>query len=83
MKGVLIMAKWILDHITKENGKWFAEVKSEDITKREHTGNIWGWEGMNYNSLCVILKEYYNISLPSIKDLKILKKTSSRITYIL
>ena len=77
------MNKYILDHVTMENGKYYAEVKTEDITEREHTGNIWGWDGMNYNSLCAILKEYYNIVLPPIKDLKILKRTTSRTTYIL
>lgn len=54
---------YILDHITQENGKWFAEIKNEEITKREHTGNIWGWDGMSYSSLKCILEEYYNIKI--------------------
>ena len=77
------MNNFVLDHITKENGKWFAEFKDLEITTREHTGNIWGWDGMSYQSLKAISEEYYNIKIPDIKDLKILKKTKNRITYIL
>lgn len=62
------------DHITQENGKWFAEIKNEEITKREHTGNIWGWDGMSYSSLKCILEEYYNIKIPTIKELILIKK---------
>ena len=73
---------YILDHITQENGKWFAEVKDEEIAKREHTGNIWGWDGMSYSSLKCILKEYYNIEIPIIKELTLIKRTRNRKTYI-
>lgn len=74
---------WILDHVTKENGKFYAEVKTEDIAEREHTGNVFGWDGMSFSSLRCILREYYNIILPPIKEMKILKRTSARTTYIL
>lgn len=73
---------YILDHVTKENGKWFAEVKDESMN-REHTGNVFGWEGMTFNSLKCIVSEYYNITIPTIKEMKLLKKTQSRETYIL
>lgn len=73
---------YILDHITQENGKWFAEIKNEEITKREHTGNIWGWDGMSYSSLKCVLEEYYNIKIPTIKELTLIKKTSNRKIYI-
>jgi hypothetical protein len=72
--------KWKLDHITKENGKWFAEIINETGT-REHTGNLWGWDGMTYNSLKCILSKYYNIILPPIKELKVLKKNANRTVY--
>ena len=76
------MSEYTLDHITKENDKWFAEIK-DDGNNTEHTGDIYGWEGMNYPSLKCILSEYYNIDIPKVKDLKILKKTSNRIIYVL
>jgi hypothetical protein len=72
---------YTLDHITKENGKWFAEVKDENMN-REHTGNVFGWEGMSLNSLRCMVSEYYNIDVPHIKEMKLLKKTQNRETYI-
>lgn len=74
---------WILDHITKENGKYYAEVKEPNMKKREHTGNICGWNGMSYSSLRLVLEKHYNIALPAIKEMKILKKTECRTIYIL
>lgn len=39
---------YILDHITQENGKWFAEIKNEEITKkRTHRKYM----GMGWNEL--------------------------------
>lgn len=76
------MSEYKLDHMVKENDKWFAEIRDEDNNK-EHTGNIYGREGMSYSSLKCILSEYYNIDIPKIKDLKILKKTSNRTVYVL
>lgn len=76
--------EWTLDHITKENGKWFAELRKHNAngtSVKEHTGNLWGWNGMSYQSLKVMLNEYYNISLPSIKELKLIKRTQARAIY--
>lgn len=74
--------EWKLDHITKENGKWFAEVANK-TGDREHTGHLWGWDGMAYNSLKCILAEYYNITLPPMKELTVLKKNTNRTVYTL
>lgn len=76
------MTKYTLDHITKENGKWFAELNDENMNK-EHTGNIWGWDGMSFSSLRSIVSEYYNIEIPKIKEINLLKKTRNREIYIL
>ena len=76
--------EYTLDHITKENGKWFAEIrqhKGNGVSTREHTGNLWGWNGMTYNSLKCMLAEYYNISIPKISELKLIKKTTCRKIY--
>ena len=76
--------EYTLDHITQENGKWFAEIrqhKGNGVSTREHTGNLWGWNGMTYNSLKCMLAEYYNISIPKISELKLIKKTTCRKIY--
>lgn len=76
--------EYTLDHITKEDGKWFAEVRKHNAngtSVREHTGDLWGWNGMTYNSLKCMLSENYNIELPPIKELQLIKRTSCRKIY--
>ncbi|MBP9996946.1 MAG: hypothetical protein KBT19_06675 [Lachnospiraceae bacterium] len=70
--------KWTLDHITKENGKWFAELRRHNVngtSVRVHTGSLWGWNGMSYQSLKATLNEYYNIPIPTISELKLIRFT--------
>lgn len=76
--------EYTLDHITQENGKWFAEVRKHNAngtSVREHTGDLWGWNGMTYNSLKCMLSEHYNIEIPTIKELKLIKRTACRKMY--
>ena len=70
-----------IDHITQENGRWFVEINENGI--KEHSGNLWGWDGMTYNSLRAILKKYYNIVIPPIKELTLIKRTVNRKIYTL
>ena len=73
-------AEYILDHITQENGKWYAEIKKQDGS-RENTGDLWGWEGMTYPALQAMLAEYYCIKIPAIKELNLIKRTQNRKIY--
>lgn len=48
---------------------------------REYTGDIWGENGMSYNSLQCMLSEYYNIEIPVIKKLKLIKRIGCKKLY--
>lgn len=85
-RGSLADVTYVLDHITQENGKWFAEIKkcyAGDAFEREHTGSLWGWSGMTYNSLKAMLLEYYEIQIPKVSGLKLIKRTKNRTIYCL
>ena len=50
--------EYTLDHIVQEKGKWFADIINRSINgmlDREYTGDIWGENGMSYNSLQCML----------------------------
>lgn len=69
--------EYTLVHIVQEKGKWFADIRNRSINgmlDREYTGDIWGENGMSYNSLQCMLSEYYNIEIPVIKKLKLIKR---------
>ena len=71
--------EYTLDHITYHAGKWYAELEKHNANGtsiRERTGDLWGWNGMTYNSLNCMLSEYYNINIPKISELSLVKKTS-------
>jgi len=85
-RGSLADVTYVLDRITQENGKWFAEVKKcypGEVFVREHTGDVWGWSGMTYNSLKAMLLEYYEIQIPKVSGLKLIKRTKNRTIYCL
>lgn len=78
------MEEYTLDHISKENGKWFAEIKKHNVDGTpviEYTGELWGWNGMTYASLKCLLLEYYNIKIPAIRELKMIRRTSRKKVY--
>lgn len=70
-----------INHITKENGKYFAELKNS--SSRIHTGNVYGWNGLTYKQLSEKLKCDYNVELPKLEDLKLFKQTQSRKIYLM
>lgn len=76
--------EYTLDHIVQEKGKWFADIRNRSINgmlDREYTGVIWGENGMSYNSLQCMLSEYYNIEIPVIKKLKLIKRIGCKKLY--
>lgn len=83
-KNVFFCMEYTLDHVTQENGKWFAEIRKYNAKgfTREHTGELWGWNGMTYSSLKCMLLEYYNIRIPDIRELQF-KRTMCGKIYLL
>ena len=76
----------VLEHITQENGKWFAEVitlYSNGTRERQHTGTIYGWDGMTYHQLKETLNTKYDIQIPTIAELELAKQTTCRKIYLL
>lgn len=77
-----------LDYIVKENGKYFAHLwdyntcDSVGNPKRQHTGDIYGWNGLSYRALCDNLNKDFNINLPRLKDLTMFKSTQCRKCYV-
>lgn len=73
--------KYKLDYVVQENGKWFAEVSKQGTSARENTKELWGEKGLGYNSLKFRLMEHYNIELPMIKELVLIRKTTCKRIY--
>ncbi len=76
-----------IEHITKENGKWFAEIvfKKGDNHNllRYHTSDTLGWDGVSYAELKDFLEKNFAIKIPNISELNLIKKTTAREIYVI
>lgn len=76
-----------IEHITKENGKWFAEIvfKKGDNHNllRYHTSDTLGWDGISYTELKDFLEKNFAIKIPNISELNLIKKTTAREIYVI
>lgn len=72
-----------INHITKENGLWSAELTIDG--KRAHTFNLYpeGINGLSLRTLRDNLIKNYGLILPTVKELVLIKKTQFREVYIL
>lgn len=70
-----------LEYLTKENGKWYAEIIV--VNSRVNTGSVYGWEGLPLRELRKKLKDNYNISIPYLSDFVLFKNTGVRKIYVL
>lgn len=77
------MEKAKINHITKENGLWSAELNVDG--KRAHTFNLYpeGINGLCLKTLRDNLIKDYGLLLPKAKELVLIKKTSCREVYVL
>ena len=82
------LPEYEVEHITKENRKWFAEIvfKKGDNNHnllRYHTSDTLGWDGVSYIELKDFLKNNFKIQIPNISDLNLIKKTTAREIYVI
>ena len=77
------MEKAKINHITKENGLWSAELTIDG--KRAHTYDLYpeGILGLSLKKLRENLKRDYGLSIPEEKELVLFKKTQHREIFVI
>ena len=81
------LPEYEVEHIAKENGKWFAEIVFKKCDNhnflRYHTSDTLGWDGISYTELKDFLEKNFAIKIPNISDLNLIKKTTAREIYVI